>query len=182
VTRAQWGAAIPVDSGKHVIEATAKDKLPYRTTVEITKEGSTTTVTLPALEAAPPMPGDLPPTPAPSEGGGSGGGSTLRIIGIGTAILGAGLIGTGAVFAASSSSKKDDLESHARAGGAWGPEQSATFDDGESAATLANVFFVTGAVVLVTGGVLTVLGFTSKKSGSSTASAMPTMGGLRCAF
>ena len=110
----------------------------------------------------------------------AGGGGALRVIGIGTAGIGVALIGTGALFALSSSSKSNDLEAYARGGGAWGPDQSTTFDDGKSAATVANVLFVTGAVALVAGGVLTVLGFTARRA--STTAIVPALGGLECAF
>jgi hypothetical protein len=180
MTRAQFGTAIPVDAGSHVIEAKAPSKVPYRKTIEISVEGSTTNVALPLLEDAPNEPMTAPP-PAETTSGGGGSGGTLRVVGIGTLILGVGLIGTGTVFALSSSSKRDELEEHARSGGSWGPDQSTKFDDGESAATIANVLFVSGAVALVAGGVLTVLGFTAKKPSSTTA-VVPTMGGLKCAF
>ena len=175
MARAQWGSAIPVDAGSHVIEASAKDKTTFRTTIEITSEGSTDSFTLPPLADQPRSQASVEPSPGSTRGGGA-----LRVIGIGTAVIGAGLIGTGAVFALSSSSKSDELEAHARNGGAWGPDQSATFDDGKSAATVANVLFVTGAIVLVGGGVLTVLGFTAPRP--SATALMPTVGGLKCAF
>jgi hypothetical protein len=45
-----WGAAIPVDPGPHVIEASAPGHLPWRTQAAVNEPGRTLVVAVPALE------------------------------------------------------------------------------------------------------------------------------------
>lgn len=162
VARAQWGTPIPIDPGAHVIEASAPKKVKWTKNIETNAPGQTTTVTIPGL-----VEGATDEHPFDTAGAGSAkargdGGGTLRIAGFIGMGVGAALLGTGGFFALSSQSKKDDLESAAGAGETWNAERQATFDDGESQATLANVFFISGGVVLAAGGVLTVLGYSQK--------------------
>lgn len=167
MTRAQWGTPIPVDPGTHRFEAIAPHKKKWSRMLEAKGEGSVVSFTVPPLEDAPVerrvAQGETPP---PAEPPPSGGGA-LRVIGFASIAVGAGLVGTGGFFALSSSSKKDEIEQAATAGEPWSADRQATYDDGESAATLANVFFVTGGVVLATGAVLTVLGYAKKSSTGS---------------
>ncbi|MDC3956107.1 hypothetical protein [Polyangium jinanense] len=60
--RALWGTAVPVDPGKHVLEAQAEGKRPYRVEVEV-PGGEATRVT-----AAIPELVDVPQAPAPPAG------------------------------------------------------------------------------------------------------------------
>lgn len=68
VGRLLWGAALPVDPGPQVIEASAEGKTPWTSTVEVSKPGQTVTVRIPVLEALPPPPvasSAPPPPPSP---------------------------------------------------------------------------------------------------------------------
>jgi hypothetical protein len=47
------GISLPIDPGVHTIEAVAPDKLPWKTTVEVRGEGTTKSLEIPALAAAP---------------------------------------------------------------------------------------------------------------------------------
>jgi serine/threonine-protein kinase len=58
-----WGVPIPVDPGSHQIEATAPDKKPYQTTVEVVLEGEKGEFELPALQSLPPKPKPPPVVP-----------------------------------------------------------------------------------------------------------------------
>ncbi len=163
MTRAQWGTPIPVDPGTHTIEASAPRKKKWTKVVETKGEGSTTMVTVPGLESLPPPPPPPPVTQVivrekPHDSGGA-----LRVLGFASIAVGAGLLGAGGYFALDSSKKKDDLEQAAQNRETWNADRQASYDDGQNAAKLANVFFVAGGVVLATGAVLTVLGY-SKKS------------------
>jgi hypothetical protein len=51
-----WGVPLPVDPGAHQIEATAPDKKPYQTSVEVVLEAEKGELELPALQSLPPRP------------------------------------------------------------------------------------------------------------------------------
>jgi hypothetical protein len=159
VARAQWGTPIPIDPGPHVIEASAPKKIKWTKNIETNDPGKTTTVTIPGLQDAPP---DAQPDPVGGDRPKGDGGGTLRVVGFIGMGVGAALLGAGAFFGLSSQSNKEDIESAAGAGEAWNAGHQSKFDDGESQATLANVFFISGGVVLATGAVLTVLGYSQK--------------------
>lgn len=50
VGEAQWGTAIAVDSGSHMLEVIAPDRKPWRSTVNVQGESATVAVTVPVLE------------------------------------------------------------------------------------------------------------------------------------
>jgi hypothetical protein len=65
VDRAEWELALPVDSGAHVIAATAPGRKAWASTIEVTQDGAAHAVTVPALD---PLPVDSSPAasaPAP---------------------------------------------------------------------------------------------------------------------
>ncbi|WP_437312644.1 hypothetical protein [Sorangium sp. So ce385] len=53
VGRAQWGTPVPVDPGKHTVEASAAGRSPFVKTVELNKAGASETVAVPPLAGAP---------------------------------------------------------------------------------------------------------------------------------
>lgn len=171
IARAQWGTPIPIDPGSHTIEASAPKKLKWSTVIDTNAPGKTTTVAVPPLQDAPP---DARPSPTPTviEKPVGDRGGALRIVGFIGMGVGAALAGTGGYFALSSQSKKDDIESAASQQQAWSADRQTTFDDGESQATLANVFFIAGGAVFATGLVLTIIGY-AQKGGSDTGKAAP---------
>jgi hypothetical protein len=61
VGRELWGAAIAVDPGQHTLEASAPGMTSWTQTVDVSGEGKTTSVAIPALEAAPPPAASAPP-------------------------------------------------------------------------------------------------------------------------
>lgn len=61
VGRAQWGMPVPVDPGKHTIEATAAGRRPFVTTLDLTTPGASETITIPPM-----APAGTPATPQPS--------------------------------------------------------------------------------------------------------------------
>lgn len=177
---AELGLAIPVDPGKHSIEAAAPDKKTFTTSVDLGAKADTQTVTVPVLEAGAPAAvavvpagGAAAPAPAqdapvaPADSGTSPPGRTARILGLGLAGAGVVAIGVGAVFGLRASSSNDDAKANCNA------DQSrcnsaglAQVDDARSAATVSTIGFVAGAA-LVAGGA--VLYFTSPKGEQSTA-------------
>ncbi|WP_433926076.1 hypothetical protein AB3662_24425 [Sorangium cellulosum] len=54
VGRAQWGIPVPVDPGKHTIEASAAGRAPFAKTVEVTRAGASEAVAIPPLPAGEP--------------------------------------------------------------------------------------------------------------------------------
>ena len=143
---AAWGTAIPIDPGKHVIEASAPGRAPFRRVVVVAAGGAkeTVVVTLDAGPAGGPA--------APSKGG-----SGLLIAG--ATIAGAGVVslavGTAFGFvamgkrddAASSNDCSADLKTCNAVGGAL-------VDDARSAAMISTVTVVLGATLAVGGLVL----------------------------
>ncbi|WP_437643354.1 hypothetical protein [Sorangium sp. So ce362] len=52
VGRAQWGTPVPLDPGKHTIEASAAGRTPFVKAVELTRAGASETVAIPPLPAS----------------------------------------------------------------------------------------------------------------------------------
>src|SRR5688572_15057999 len=100
MSKAQWNVAIPVDAGTHTLEVSAPKKVATTKQFTINGEGTSTDVEVPALADAPV---DEPKTQTTTI---EDNGKALRIIGIGGAIVGAGLLATGFIFASSAKSKE----------------------------------------------------------------------------
>jgi hypothetical protein len=67
VSSALWGTSVPVDPGDHLIAASAPNRKPWQQTVTLAKEGSTTSVDVPALESSTTQPVAQPtPTTTPT--------------------------------------------------------------------------------------------------------------------
>ncbi|MDF2697559.1 MAG: hypothetical protein K0S65_5942 [Labilithrix sp.] len=89
------GSPIPVDAGKHTVDASGKGKKPFSTTIEVSDRSRTPSVEIPVLEDEPKEPEpkvtrDTKPTPPKEE---HSGWSTQKTIGAITA--GAGVVGLG---------------------------------------------------------------------------------------
>ncbi len=70
VGREQWGVAVPVDPGEHLVTVLSPHRPPWQTTVEVPPDGKVMTVDVvpparPAVAAAPPPLEVPPPLPAP---------------------------------------------------------------------------------------------------------------------
>jgi hypothetical protein len=162
------GVGVPVDPGKHQVEARAPGKKTWSTQVDAPAGGGQIKVDIPALEdgaSSPPAPPSLAPSPGPTPPGQPaaqppGGDAdaapvpfwgTQRVAG---AVVGAvGLAGVivGSVFGAKASSSW----SSAKNGHCVGTECDATgvslAGDAKSAATISTASFIPGAVALVAG-------------------------------
>lgn len=104
VGEAQWGAAIPIDAGKHALSARAPGKKPWKASVEVKEEGQTVEIVVPGLAAEPPPPPPPSPVvkakpapPAPPPPPPPSGPSPRKVAGF--VVGGAGVIGLGASFA-----------------------------------------------------------------------------------
>jgi hypothetical protein len=162
MARAEWGVAIPVDPGSHVIDATAPHAHKWSTTVSVGTSGATASVTVPALEIE--AVAATPPTPAPvvvaAEKPRSNG---QRVAGAVLAGVGAAGLAMGGVFGVLALTKNNQALEPANcptstmcnANGIALTSNARTF------ATGSTVAFIAGGAVLVLGGVLF---FTAPKS------------------
>jgi tetratricopeptide (TPR) repeat protein len=128
--------------------------------------------------AAPPDSPSPPPSAAvvpPDQGPGEAPSPTLLYAGVATAGVGAVLLGIGVYSGLHSQSLANQVSQVGAEHGTWTTQDQSNYDSGRSAATVANVMYVTGAVALAAGGVLTWLGW--RKTHAVTAAACPAPGG-----
>lgn len=188
-----WNVAVPVDPGEHRLQARAAGYVEWTGVVKVDANGANVAAPIPALTPAPtaatapgaspagpttgpvgfPSPtqaaatGSVPPSPhdsGPDTGSSFG---TQRTVGL--VVGGAGLValGVGTFFGVHAISKNDGAKDYCPGGGAVcnDPKGTSLTDDAQSAARLANVFVIGGALLAASG---TVLFFTapSRKPGS----------------
>ena len=148
------GTPVPIDPGKHTIDASAKGKKPFATTIDASDRARAPSVEIPALEtdadanakggATTPI-DNRPIVDKPSADG-----STQRILGIvGMGLGGAGLV-VGSIFGLRTSSKWSDAKQHCSGIDCdrTGVELAAS---AKNAGTISTVSFITG-IVLIGGG------------------------------
>jgi hypothetical protein len=162
------GTAVPVDPGKHGIEASAKGKKPFTTTIDVSDRVRTPSVEIPALDVDPEATKaaataatstDKPPADDKASDG-----STQRIASY--ALMGVGVVGVGvgAVFGLKTSSTWADAKTHCtglecdRTG-----VQLAT--DAKNAGTISTIAFIAGGALLAGGAILF---FTAPSASSKT--------------
>ena len=150
----EWGVAIPVDPGEHVLTASADGHKSWAEHVAI--EAESKTITVPALEPAPVEPAPPPPVgdsplPPPPKGL-----TTFQTVGIAGGAVGVAAMIGGGVLALVAKGSYDDAKSLCRAGGTVGCPAGAV-SDADSAYTKAAVatgIFITGAVLVAAGATL----------------------------
>jgi hypothetical protein len=150
VGQAEWGTAIPVDPGAHVIDASALNRTPFHQSVDVAGGATSTTVTVPDLAIA------------SGAGGAAGGGdeasnpgSTQRIAGL--VIAGAGVvgIGIGAVFGIVAMNKENTALNSDCTGDKLCTQPGVQLgQDAQSAATASTIAFGLGAAAVAGGLVL----------------------------
>ena len=169
---AALGTAVPVDPGKHAIEATAKGKKAFTTTVDVSDRARSPSVEIPALDAD--------PDAAKSSGGSSNGaagdkagaeaatssGSTQRIVSYVAMGLGGVGLAVGAIFGLRTSSIWNDAKTHCT--GLECDRTGVTLaTDAKNAGTVSTISFVAGGVLLSGGAVLF---FTAPSGGQKSSS------------
>jgi hypothetical protein len=150
---------IPLDAGSHVLVARAEGYQPWSAQVQTTAESRAMALTVPGLvpvpapaaspvAVAPPEP-DTKVTPKPPERAGN----TQRRLGL--AVGGAGIAGiaVGSVFGIRALSKKEQSDEACPDRGCSLAVVEA-YRDAKDAASVANIAFATGGVLLVAGGLL----------------------------
>jgi len=141
VGRAAWGGAIPVDPGKHTIEASADGKISWRTNVEVGPVADSRTVTVPKLA-------DAPVEPTAKAMGTS---STWKA-GLALTTLGVAWLGAGAFLGLRAISKRHESDVECTNGCTL---RGVTLnDDAKIAADASTVSFAVGLVSLGVGGYL----------------------------
>jgi hypothetical protein len=166
---AEFGMPIPVDPGKHVIEATAPMKKPFSASVDVAAKQTDAQITVtladedapkptPVAETTPGVRPIEPPTPEqPVQAQSSWSGQkTAAVVALGVGVAG---VAVGTIFGLVAKSKNDD---------ALKPENCRTpsyctaaglslTSDAKNAATLSTVGFVAGGVGVAAGAVLWLL-------------------------
>ncbi|AUX35411.1 MULTISPECIES: hypothetical protein [Sorangium] len=162
-----WGAPLPVDPGKHRIEATAPGKKPFSVEAQTAGPGKLVTVAIPPLEddpaalgasaAAPPQPGG-PPAAGRSgaagagAGGDDGGASTRRTLAFVAGGVGVAGVVTGSIFGLIAGARWNRAQDeHCRTETLCDDRGVSLVDDAKRAATLSNIGFVVGGVGLAAG-------------------------------
>jgi hypothetical protein len=141
----QFGAAVAVDPGSHVVEASAPGKKSFSKTVEI--GAGSETITVPALEDAAPAVETKPPEDT-SKGGTWQKPAALIAGGVGVVALG---VSTALILSARSSMKDSDSHCVGNACDATGTDLR---DTAVSRGNVSTAFFVVGVVALAGGAVL----------------------------
>jgi serine/threonine-protein kinase len=156
---AQWGVAVPADTGSHVIAASAPGKVPFETTVVTREDGTTLGVDIPPLADAPSAPTattsfssttTAPTTISTEEHHGT---SAQPVIGIVVGAAGVAGLAVGAIFGAEALSKHSASQQQCQ-GNACTPAGIQDVNDGKSAGNISTIALAAGAAALVGGAVL----------------------------
>jgi hypothetical protein len=152
------GTPIPIDPGKHTIEASAKGKKTFTTSIDVSDRAKSPSVEIPELEAQPGAPSppassasNLPFTPPPPEPKSSGG--TQRTIGVALMVGGVVGLGVGGWFGLETSSKWSDAKTHCT-----GLECDRTgvelAKDAKTSGNISTIAFIAGGVLAAGGAAL----------------------------
>jgi hypothetical protein len=183
-----WNVPIPIDPGSHDISASAPGRKTWSEHVQITTNGSTFTIVVPALledpDAAPaanptvlpaqPPPGDQgPPPEKPTSDG-----NTQRILGVAAAGVGVVSAVAGIFFGLHASSRLDESNADGRCGANNHCTQIGVDDrsDAGTAATLSDVTFIAGGVLVAGGAALFFTAPHGKNSSAPAAHLTPSVG------
>jgi hypothetical protein len=168
--RGEWGRALPVDPGEHVIEVSEPAKRPWSTRLIVRGEGQTSTVVVPLLEEAPLV-------AVPPAGGATAGRDRQRVAAV--VVGGAGLAGMGTAVALGIAAKSRFDQANADCNGdhCTAPGVAIRADAVERA-NVATVVFGVSAAALVGGGVLWFTAPGATRSGASAVQFGPALGGV----
>lgn len=154
VDRATWGSALPVDPGRHVIEATAPGKKAWKMDVEAKGPGEVVAVPIPALEDAPAPPSGPIKANAPAPIEEDKGASARRTIGLVVGGAGLAALAAGGVLGGLASSKWSEAqESHCRTDTLCDAEGVSLAGDAKTFAGASTGLFIGGGA-LAAGGLI----------------------------
>jgi hypothetical protein len=173
VSPEEWGLAVPVDPGDHVVVVSSPGHAQRTIPAHVGPEAPTATVRIDRVEDSAPTPTPTPPPapapavePAPAPESAlapesapappSDPGSTRRWIGVGVAVAGVAGVALGTVFGLGAKSKLDqsNQDNHCDKADTCDATGLALRHDASTAATLSTVMFVVGGVALAGGAVL----------------------------
>lgn len=151
IDAAAWGSALPVDPGKHRIEASAPGKKDYALEIESGGPGTVVKVEIPRLQDLPPtLPAKVAPPPAAPDGAASRRVAAYVLGGVGVA----GMV-AGAVLGASAKSQWNEAQSHECRTSTLCSQRGVDLVNGaKAAATGANVGWIAGGALAAAGVVL----------------------------
>ena len=146
---AMFGTAVPVDPGKHTVDAEAPGRKKWTMTVEA---GATTVlVKIPALEEAGEPQNTIPIVPKPAVESSGSGQRTAGLIVLGVGVVG---LGIGTVFALSARSQWADAQSNHCLGTVCDPDGVALAQGAQSAGNVATIVFIVGGLATAGGALL----------------------------
>lgn len=159
---AQWGAAMPIDPGKHVVRATAPGKRPAQLEVEVPADGATYTITLSPLRDAPEQAKEDQRAAAGEDPGFFEGLGTQRVIGLSLGAAGVVALGVSGVFTLLAVSANDASQSNCE-GNACNATGLADREDAMAHGDRATVALIGGGVLIAAGAVLFATGAPSEE-------------------
>lgn len=153
------GSAIPVDPGKHTIEAKAPGREPWSTEVDVPDKPGTVTATIPALPKAAAAPSATASSTASAPVAPAGGMGPQRIAGLVVGGVGVAGLVVGGVFGGLAASKTGESSGHCADGepDRCDPTGLSLRQEANDMATIANVAIAAGGVLAAGGVVLYLL-------------------------
>lgn len=163
--KAAWGASLPVDPGKHTLEASAPTKKTWTGDVEVGPEADKKSIEIPALADAPAPP---PVTTTTTPGADTGTGSNKKMIGYVVGGAGIVVLGVGAVFGINAFSKWGERNDNCP-NGQCNAKAASLGDDARTSANIANVTVGVGLVAIGVGTFLVLTAPSEKATASKAA-------------
>jgi hypothetical protein len=140
VSHAEWGVAVPVDPGAHVVRASAPGKKTWSVTVQAAGGAGPIKVEVPPLDDLPAEKPISAPLSEPARGG--EGRRTAGIVLAGGAVV---MLGVGAVFGLRASSLKSDADPHCP-NKLCDAQGRGLIDDATTAATVSTISLAAGVL------------------------------------
>jgi hypothetical protein len=156
IDAAAWGSPLPVDPGKHLLEASAPGKVPFSLEVASGGPGKAITVEIPPL-ADVPVPAPAAPAAPPATPASSDGAPSRRIAAYLTG--GAGVVGVvvGAIMGSSAKSKWNEAETQdCKTSTLCNQTGVDLVSSAKTAATVSDVGFIAGGALVATSVILLV--------------------------
>ncbi len=148
------GTPIPVDAGKHTVEATAKNKKPFTKEIEVTEKLKNPSVDIPPLEDDPAANKETPELkvePPKEERSGWG---TQKTAGLVVGIAGVVGLGVGGFFGLKTQSTWRDAQSHCTSNLECEAEGVTLAEQARSSGNIATIAVIAGGVLAAGGAVL----------------------------
>lgn len=173
--QAVWGSPMPIDPGEHALEATAKGKERWTTTVVIDETADRQQIQVGPLVDRPPEPVAVAPETAPSPaappaaaGDADEGSDAAWITGVVVGGLGLAAAGVGAFFGVRALDQIGEAQDRCSPGPCTDPEAIDLNESGAQAADASTGLVIGGSVATVTGLILILTAALAERDGAST--------------